>query len=144
MFVKQLSVFVENKKGRLAAILAALSAKNVDICALSLADTTDFGILRVIVDKPDVAQQVLREEGVISKAADVLAVVMDDTPGSLAEILRFLSSKDISVEYMYAFTGKNDDKAVVVMKVNDLLEAEKILSENGIAVIHAENLYRKV
>lgn len=144
MFVKQLSIFVENKKGRLAAVLKALADKNIDICALSLADTTDFGVLRVIVDKPEEAQQILREIGVISKASNVLAVVMKDEPGSLAEILATLSEGDISVEYMYAFLGRTDKKAIVVLKVDDLDNAESYLLKHNFELVHAENLYSHI
>ncbi len=142
MFVKQLSIFVENKQGRLAAILDTLSKNNVDICALSLADTTDFGVLRIIVSQPDLAQKVLREEGVISKTSEVLAVEMNDTPGALSDILRVLGEGNHSVEYMYAFVGQKDNKAIVVIKTFELEEAEKLLVANGIHTIHAENLYR--
>ena len=142
MFVKQLSIFVENKQGRLSAILATLSKHNIDICALSLADTTDFGVLRIIVDNPELAQEVLREEGVVSKTSEVLAVEMSDRPGALADILSVLDEGSCSVEYMYAFVGKKDNKALVVIKTIDLEVAEKLLMQNGIAIIRAENLYR--
>ncbi len=142
MFVKQLSIFVENKQGRLASILAALSKNNIDICALSLADTTDFGVLRIIVSQPELAQQVLREEGVVSKTSEVLAVEMNDTPGALADILRVLGEGNHSVEYMYAFVGQKDNKAIVVIKTEALDAAEKLLIKNGVHTIHAENLYR--
>ena len=142
MFVKQLSIFVENKQGRLASIMDALSKSNIDICALALADTTDFGVLRIIVSQPDLAQKVLREEGVISKTSEVLAVEMNDTPGALSDILRVLDEGNHSVEYMYAFVGQKDNKALVVIKTEALEDAEKLLIENGIHTIHAENLYR--
>ena len=142
MFVKQLSIFVENKQGRLSAILAALSKKNIDICALSLADTTDFGVLRIIVDNPELAQEALREEGVVSKTSEVLAVEMSDKPGALADILCVLDEGSCSVEYMYAFVGKKDNKALVVIKTIDLEATEKLLMQNGITIIRAENLYR--
>ena len=142
MFVKQLSIFVENKQGRLADILDALSKNGVDICALSLADTTDFGVLRIIASQPELAQRVLRDEGVISKTSEVLAVEMNDTPGALSAILRVLDTGNHSVEYMYAFVGQKDNKAIVVIKTENLEDAEKHLTEHGIHTIHAENLYR--
>ncbi len=142
MFVKQLSIFVENKQGRLASILDALSKNDIDICALSLADTTDFGVLRIIVSQPDLAQKVLREEGVISKTSEVLAVEMDDAPGALNNILRILDEGNHSVEYMYAFVGQKDNKAIVVIKTIELEAAENLLIEHGLHTIHAENLYR--
>lgn len=142
MFVKQLSIFVENKQGRLANILDTLSKNNIDICALSLADTTDFGVLRIIVSQPELAQQVLREEGVISKTSEVLAVEIADTPGALADILRLLDEGDHSVEYMYAFVGQKDNNAIVVIKTNELASAEEHLNQSGVHTIHSENLYR--
>ena len=142
MFVKQLSIFVENKQGRLANILDTLSKNNVDICALSLADTTDFGVLRIIASQPELAQQVLREVGVVSKTSEVLAVEINDTPGALADILRILDEGNHSVEYMYAFVGQKDNKAIVVIKTNELASAEEHLNQNGVHTIHAENLYR--
>ena len=142
MFVKQLSIFVENKQGRLANILDTLSNNEIDICALSLADTTDFGVLRIIVSQPELAQKVLRDAGVISKTSEVLAVEMDDAPGALAKILSVLDAGNHSVEYMYAFVGQKDNKAIVVIKTENLEDAEKHLTENGIHTIHAENLYR--
>ena len=143
MFVKQLSIFVENKQGRLSAILASLSKNNVDICALSLADTTDFGVLRIIVDDPARAQEVLRAEGVVSKTSEVLAVEISDNPGALAEVLDILDGGNHSIEYMYAFVGKKDNQAVVVVKTAELEKAEQLLISHGVTTIHAENLYRK-
>ena len=91
MYVKQISVFVENKFGRMAEILNALAEKSIDISALSLADTSEFGILRLIVDKPELAADVLKEEGVIVKISDILAIAIDDTPGGLAKALNVLT-----------------------------------------------------
>ena len=131
MLVKQLSIFVENKPGRLSAIIELLGEHNVNLSALSLADTTNFGILRLIADKVDVAQAVLREAGIISKSSDVLAVAIDDTPGSLTRVLDLLTEKNISVEYMYAFSAKQENKALMVFKVDSLEAAEALLAENG-------------
>lgn len=131
MLVKQLSIFVENKPGRLSAIIKLLGEHHVNLSALSLADTTNFGVLRLIADKTDVAQAVLREEGIISKCADVLAVAIDDTPGSLTRILDLLTEKNISVEYMYAFSAKQENKALMVFKVDDIQSAEALLKATG-------------
>ena len=131
MLVKQLSIFVENKPGRLSAIIKLLGEHNVNLSALSLADTTNFGVLRLIADKVDVAQAVLREAGIISKSSDVLAVAIDDTPGSLTRILDLLTEKNISVEYMYAFSAKQENKALMVFKVDDTQSAEALLKATG-------------
>ncbi len=131
MIIKQLSVFVENKKGRLVAITDALSKADVDISALSLADTSDFGVLRLIVDKPDEAKAALKEEGVVVKITDVVAAVMDDQPGGLSGILRILEEANVDIEYLYACIGKTTGKALVVMKPSDVEAAEKALEAKG-------------
>jgi hypothetical protein len=100
MYVKQLSVFVENKFGRMAEILSALAKNEIDISALSLADTSEFGILRLIVDKPELAVSVLKEEGVIVKLSDVLAIAIDDSPGGLSKALDVLTEANVVIEYI--------------------------------------------
>ena len=131
MLLKQLSVFVENQPGRLSAIINRLAENHVNLSALSLADTSGFGVLRLIADKPEIAQEALREEGVISKSTDVLAVTIDDTPGSLTCVLDLLSENGISVEYMYAFSAKQENKALMVFKVDALQKAEELLRAKG-------------
>ncbi len=128
MLVKQLSIFVENKPGRLSAIIKLLGEHNVNLSALSLADTTNFGILRLIADKVDVAQAVLREAGIISKCSDVLAVAIDDTPGALTGILDLFTENGVSVEYMYAFSKQLEGKAQMVVKTDSLEKAEALLT----------------
>ena len=142
MKVKQLSVFVENRKGNLVPILEHLSRGGVDISALSLADTTDFGVLRLIVDKAEDAQKILSEEGVIVKVTDVLAVVMNDHPGGASEVLSVLADNHIEVEYMYACAGKTLGKALMIVRVDDPAKAESILCENGFDDTKANEIYR--
>lgn len=134
MFIKQLSIFVENKMGRLQSIIDALGENGVNISALSIADTTDFGILRIIVDNPDKAKLVLKGMGVISKTTDVIAVYIDDRTGGLASVLNVVTNAGISIEYMYAFLGRKEGKALMVLKADDEEKAEKVLSENGISL----------
>lgn len=129
MLVKQLSIFVENKPGRLSAIIKLLGEHHVNLSALSLADTTNFGVLRLIADKTDVAQKVLREEGIVSKCADVLAVAIDDTPGALTGILDLFNENGVSVEYMYAFSVQQEGKAQMVVKTDSLEKAEALLKD---------------
>ena len=140
MFVKQISVFVENKFGRISAIINALAEKNIDISALSLADTSEFGILRIIVDKPELAIDVLKDEGVIVKSSDVLAVAIDDVPGGLAKALRVLTDAEVVIEYMYAFIGKADGKAMTVIRVDDNDKAVKALENGGIPMLTTEDI----
>ncbi len=132
MFIKQLTIFVENKHGRLEAIIDALGKNGVNISALSIADTTDFGVLRLIVDDTDKAKQALNEIGVISKITDVIAVYIDHRTGGLASVLKIVSDGGVSVEYMYAFLGRTEGKALMVLKADDEPKVEKLLTENGI------------
>jgi len=132
MIIKQLSVFVENKQGKLVDVLELLGKTNIDLRALSIADTADFGILRIIVDKSEEASTVLQKEGYIVRVTDVLGLSVPDTPGSLAKILRALSDKGINVEYTYAFVSHNKGEAYVVLRVENNEEAKRILAEQGI------------
>ena len=140
MFVKQISVFVENKFGRMAAIINALAQNSIDISALSLADTSEFGILRLIVDKPGEAVEILKKEGVIVKCSNVLAIAIDDRPGGLAKALEILTEAGVEIEYMYAFIGKADGKAMTVVRVNDNDKAVSALEEGNISLLTTEDI----
>ena len=140
MFIKQLSIFVENKPGRLHTIIDALGKSGVNLRALSIADTTDFGILRVITDDNDKARKSLSEIGVISKLTDVLAVYIDDKTGGLATVLDELSVEGVEIEYMYAFLGRKEGKALMVLKASDEEKAQKALEKHGIAVAGPEEI----
>lgn len=142
MFVKQISVFVENKSGRLARIIEILGENNIDICALSIADTTEFGILRLIVNNPDKAQKVLKEDGVVVKATDVIGFAVPDSPGGLSGTLKYLKEADIAIEYMYAFVGKSDRGAMVIVKTDKPDEALNVLKSNNADIISAEDVYK--
>ncbi len=141
MLVQQISVFIENQPGRLEEVARILGQSGVDITALSLADTAEFGILRLIVDKPDLAQEALREAGLIVKVTEVLAVAMEDQPGGLASVLHHITQAGITIEYMYAFVGKQDGKAVVVMRVSDLPAAAKALEKTLSTTVTARDIY---
>ena len=132
MRIKQLSIFVENKAGRLHSITTALSENGINMRALSIADTTDFGILRLIVCDAEKAKSVLSDIGVISKITDVIAVMIDDKTGGLSSVLDTLSETDTEIEYMYAFLAKDAGRAMMVIKTQDDDKAEKILLEKGI------------
>lgn len=142
MFIKQVSIFVENKSGRIADIISVLGDNGIDISALSIADTTDFGIVRLIASDPEKAERVLREYGAIVKITEVLAVGVSDTPGGLARALNVLKESNIEIDYIYAFVGKSDKGALVVMKVNDPQKALKCFEKNNIVTISAEDVYR--
>ncbi len=130
MLIKQLSIFVENKSGRLADITSAIADFGINIRALSIADTTDFGILRIIVDDPEDACAKLRSKGLTVSVCDVLSAHVSNKPDGLASVLRKLSDAGICVEYVYAFAASADaDGAMVVIRADDSTKAEKILSE---------------
>ena len=126
MIVKQISVFVENKSGNLSDILTVLGDNGIDISAMSLADTTDFGILRMIVSDTDKAVAILKDQGLAVKCTDVTALHMEHTPGGLSKILSILKKEDIDVEYLYAFVEKNENDARVIMKVSDSEKVEQL------------------
>ena len=141
MTIEQLSVFVENKTGKLVEALEVLAEAEVDMRALSLADTADFGILRVIVDKPVRACEVLNEAGFIVKTSEVIPVVVGDRPGGLAAVLRVLANSGIDVEYTYAFVAHSHDRAFVILRVSDNDAAVKVLADNGVTMLAAEDVY---
>lgn len=131
MIIKQISIFVENKPGRLAEITDIIAKNNINIRALSVADTTHFGILRIIVDNPSEVERVLKEAGLTVSITSVITTCINDRPGGLAEVLKLLSAHDIQIEYMYAFIAKSDDEAYAVMRIEAEDAAVKLLSDNG-------------
>ena len=141
MTIEQLSVFVENKPGKLVAALETLSEAGIDLRALALADTADFGILRVIVDKPDVALEVLKAADYLVRSNDVIPVSVGDRPGGLAGVLRILSDVGVDVEYTYAFVAHSHDRAYVILRVSDNDYAIKALTASGITLLSKEEMY---
>ncbi len=131
MIIKQISIFVENKAGRLAEITDIIAKNNINIRALSVADTTHFGILRIIVDNPEEVERVLRAAGLTVSITSVITAALHDKPGGLASVLKLLSDNNISIEYMYAFIAKCENEAYVVMRIEAEEEAAKLLAENG-------------
>lgn len=141
MRVKQISIFLENKSGRLAQVSRVLGENGINIRALSIADTTDFGILRLIVNDPDKAYQVLKEAGFTVSTTDVIAVEVTDAPGGLAEVLQLLNQSGINIEYLYAFIQKVSNAALVVFRVEQLDEAVKVLQQEGIRILGGDEVY---
>lgn len=141
MKVRQLSIFMENRAGRLAEIMQSLGDAGVNIRALSLADTSDFGILRLIVSQVDKALEVLRKAGHTVSLTDVVAVEVPDRPGGLAGVLTPLREAGVNVEYMYAFVEKATDKAVVIFRFENVDAALAVLAKAGISVLPAETVY---
>jgi len=140
MFIKQLSVFVENSQGRLQQIIDVLGENHINIRALSLADTAEFGILRLIVDEDEKASVLLKEKGVISKVTEVIAVSIDDCAGGLAAVTRAITDAGIGIEYTYAFLGRSEGKALLVIQTSDEKRAESILREKGVKLVSKEDL----
>ena len=118
MFIKQVSIFIENTDGKMAEVLDILGKKDIDISALSVADTKDYGILRLIVNNPTSASEILKAEGYIVKLTDVIAVAIEDKPGGLSKPLLALKDKNIEIDYLYAFVSKNKNGAIVVLKTS--------------------------
>lgn len=143
MSVKQISVFIENKKGALAEVTSFMASHGINLYALSIADSQDFGILRIITDDPDNAREILKEEGYTVTATSVLAVEIDDTPGSMASILNVLNENDIVVEYTYAFIAKADNRAYMIFRVDNKDKANDALEKSGIATIDQKDLFIK-
>ena len=132
MRINQLSIFVENKTGRLHSIVDVLRKENINIRALSISDTTDFGIMRLIVSNPQTAKDALAEVGIISKITEVIAVKIDDKTGGLAYVLDKLSESGVAIEYMYAFLGREQGRALMVLKSDDDAAAERALTAMGV------------
>ena len=135
MALKQLTVFVENKQGTVVAVTEALANNNVNIRALSIAETEGFGILRLIVDNEAAAEDVLAQEGYLIKTTEVVGVKIGDAPGKLSAALKALNAAGINMEYLYAFMARTERHAYVVLRVENNAEAEKVLEQAGFHII---------
>ncbi len=139
--VKQISVFLENKCGRLVTVTQVLGKHNINIRALTIADTSDFGILRIIVDQPEKAHEVLKKEGFIVTETDVVAVEVSDQPGGLADILVYLEKAGVNIEYLYSFVEKPTQDALILMRLEDTEKGIQVLKENNVTLIEGERIY---
>ena len=135
MAIKQLTVFVQNRKGTIVAVTDILAKSDINIRALSIAETQDFGILRLIVNDECAAEKVLKQQGYLIKVVDVVGVKIGDAPGKLTAALDVLDKKDINVEYLYAFMTRTEKHAYVVLRVENNDDAEKALSDAGFKLI---------
>jgi hypothetical protein len=140
MKAEQISIFLENKSGRLAEVANILARNNINIRALSLADTADFGIFRLIVNDPARATALLKEGGFTVGKNEVVAVVVPDKPGGLAGILGTLQGKGINVEYMYAFVQKNEGNAVLIFRFDDADKAIDVLRQSDVRILGGEEM----
>ena len=135
MSIQQISVFLENKTGRLADVTRLIADASVNIRAISIADTADFGILRLIVDKPPEAVEALSKGGFTTRMTDVLAIEIPDRPGSLAQVMEVFKETGVNIEYLYASLEKDNSTAVVIFKVEDIAHCLKIVEGHGLSTI---------
>jgi len=140
MKVEQISIFIENKSGRLAEITGILGENGINIRALSLADTSDFGILRLIVDDSKKALKVLKEQRFTVSITHVIGVEVSDSPGGLTGILQTLDKNNVNVEYMYAFVERSGDNAVIIFRFDDVDEAIAALTKSGVKILPGERI----
>lgn len=140
--LKQLSIFLENKPGRLANVCRIMAQEGINIRALSIADTTDFGVLRLIVDNPDLAEDKLKAREVLVSITDVIGIKVSDRPGGLADAMDLLGQEGISVEYMYAFVGKSGDQAMVILRLNDNAKGIEAINKHHIELMTPEEVYQ--
>ncbi len=142
MIVEQISIFVENKTGRLLSISEILAKNHIDISALSLADTEEYGVLRMIVSDPHKAKEVLNEAGIICKVTKVLAVAIEDVPGGFYNSLKTLSENGVDVKYMYALVSHEKGKAIMILSVDDIDRAYNLVKENKQVDVNPSDIYR--
>ncbi|MEJ5228130.1 ACT domain-containing protein [Thermodesulfovibrio sp.] len=140
MKIKQISIFLENKRGRLYEALKALADASINIRALSIADTSEFGILRLIVTDPEKAKEILEKNEFTVKLTNVIAIAVKDKPGGLAEALKYLYDANVNIEYIYAFVEKSGEKAVVVLRTENLDKTISILQDKDIKLLSWEDV----
>ena len=142
MFAKQLTVFIENRTGRLCEVLNVLKNNQVNILSLSLADTTEFGLLRLIVDRPTVGKEKLTENGFSSLLSDISIIKIPHKAGSLQELLKVIDENEVNIEYMYGLSIEAEE-AYVVLKASDTAKVDAILTENGVLTVSCDQLVGK-
>ena len=140
MAIKQITIFIENRAGRLLEVTQLLADNKIDLRALNIAETTDYGLLRIIVDDTAKALNVLKENGAIATTTDVLAVAVPNVPGGLNTLLQVLATANVDVSYMYSIFGHTDENAYIILQLNDADEVAMLLANNGIIVATAEKL----
>jgi len=140
MKITQISVFLENRQGRLYDVCSLLGNNNVNIRALTIAETESFGVLRIVVDKSDAAIRLLRDNQFVANFTDVIAIEVPDKPGGLASILKVLAENEVNIEYMYGFVEKFSDKALLVMRFEDMDFAQQILAKHNVHVVAEKDI----
>ncbi|HMA67099.1 MAG TPA: ACT domain-containing protein [Desulfosalsimonadaceae bacterium] len=142
MRIRQLSIFMENRSGRLARITTTIGKEGINIRAMSLADTSDFGILRLVVTDVERARQALKEQGFTVRISEVIAVAIPDTPGSLGRLLGVIEQAELNVEYMYVVVEKKMEEAILIFRFDDLDRAAEVLQQNAIRLVDEEKVLR--
>lgn len=142
MKIKQLSIFLQNKMGSLSKPLEVLTVADVNIRAMCMADTSEFGILRLVVDDPIKGKEALEENNFLVKITDIIGVEMNDAPGGLTSVLDIIKENLIDLEYLYAFSHKKEDKAILLLHADDIDRLIDVLSENNIPIVSAEEVYQ--
>lgn len=140
MKITQISVFLENRKGRLSDICAMLGRASINIRALTIAETESFGVLRMVVDKPNEAVDLFRKNNVTANQTEVVAVEVPDTPGGLARVLEVLRQNDVNVEYMYGFVEKKTENALLVFRFDNPEKAQQVLRQNEIRIVDEKGI----
>jgi len=140
MRIKQISVFLENRQGRLYDVCSLLGSNDINIRALTIAETESFGVLRIVVDKSDAAIKLLRDNQFVANFTDVIAIEVPDQPGGLASILKVLAENDVNIEYMYGFVEKFSDKALLVMRFEDTDFAQQMLAKQNVHVVAEKDI----
>ena len=142
MKIKQLSIFLQNRMGSLSKPLEVLSDADVNIKALCMADTSEFGILRLVVDNPEKGKEALEKNNFLVKITDIVGVEMNDTPGGLTTVLKVIKDNDIDLEYLYAFTHEKVGKAILLLHSENIDQLISILNENNIKITPSNEVYR--
>jgi len=141
MLIKQLSVFVENRRGKMTEITESLASRGIDLRALTLADTNEFGLLRIIVSKPDEAYALLREAGFMVRVSEVIAIGVSDKPGEFAKATRIIADAGIDLEYLYGFASKKKEEAVIIMRLDQPGAGTAALRGGGFRIIGPDEIY---
>ena len=141
MKIKQLSIFLQNRMGSLSKPLEVLTVADVNIRAMCMADTSEFGILRLVVDDPIKGKEALEENNFLVKITDIIGVEMNDAPGGLTSVLDVIKDNLIDLEYLYAFSHQKEDKAILLLHADDIDNLIKVLSDNNIPIVKAEEVY---
>ena len=141
MKIKQLSIFLQNRMGSLSKPLEVLSNADVNIRAMCMADTSEFGILRLVVDNPENGKKVLEENNFLVKMTEIIGVEMDDTPGGLTRVLKVIKDNKIDLEYLYAFTHEKEGKAILLLHADDIDELISVLKDNDMVIVPSDEVY---